>query len=96
MLDQRVLWQALVRIKPIALFLARRRKLSEDIGEIDEAIGMADTAEERKRLTQIREGMTAELMLIDGESRNAFENLSEGPEEDFSRSTEIWRTRKTP
>ena len=58
--------------------LRRRKEVADKIGEIDDAIGMAETAEERKRLTQIKDGMSAELMLIDGESRNVFESLSEG------------------
>ena len=58
--------------------LRRRKEVADKIGEIDDAIGMAETVEERKRLTQIKDGMSAELMLIDGESRNVFESLSEG------------------
>ena len=58
--------------------LKRRKQVSDQIGEIDEAIGAAESADERKRLNSIKDGLSAELMVIDGESRDAFNNLSEG------------------
>jgi hypothetical protein len=58
--------------------IRRRKQLADQISEIDDAIFNADSAEEKKRLNQIKEGVSAELMVIDDASRVAFENLSEG------------------
>ncbi len=58
--------------------LKRRKQVSDQIGEIDDAIGAAESADERKRLNSIKDGLSAELMVIDGESRDAFNKLSEG------------------